>query len=108
MHINIIDNILIAIENIEFNDKCHIEFQNTFKEKLEKANSLKNGFEIMQSDLDNFFNENKFIATEFISILKGYYLRKFVIEKTGNERDFRVLINLEAFENRFLNRYKSN
>jgi len=40
--------------------------------------------------------------------LKGYYLRKFVIEKTGNERDFRVLINLEAFENRFLNRYKSN
>lgn len=108
MQINIIENILIAIENIEFNDKAHIEFQNSFKEKLEKANCMKNGFEVIQSDLDIFFHENEFIAIEFINILKGYYLRKLVIEKTGNEKDFRVFKNLEAFENRFLNKYRSS
>ena len=108
MQINIIENILIAIENIEFNDKAHIEFKNSFKEKLEKANCMKNDFETIQSDLDIFFHENELIAIEFIDILKGYYLRKLVIEKIGNEKDFRVFKSLEAFENRFLNRYRSS
>ena len=106
MNENIIDNILAAIENIELYDVTQKEFRDLFKYKLKKANCMKNGFELMQSDLDNFFHENIFIATEFINILKGYYLRKLVIEKTGDEEDFRVFSNLEAFENRFLNRYR--
>ena len=100
---NIVDEVLRAIEEVKCNNLEIEIFKSTFKAQLLLTENIEDGFYEEQEKLENLLQENIGVAKRFFNILKTHFLEKIYIYKTGNDQDFKMFTSIRSFESRFLN-----